>query len=55
MKENTAECLRDAVTALYENKELYKQYAANAKRLSEELNWETEFAKLMAAERQMMS
>ena len=26
-----------------------------AKRLSEELNWETEFAKLMAAERQMMS
>lgn len=55
LKENTAECLRDAVTALYENKELYKQYAANAKRLSEELNWETEFAKLMAAERQMMS
>ena len=55
LKENTAECLRDAVTVLYENKELYKQYAANAKRLSEELNWETEFAKLMAAERQMMS
>lgn len=55
LKENTAECLRDAVTVLYENKELYKQYAANAKRLSEELNWETEFAKLMAAERLMMS
>ena len=55
LKENTAECLRDAVMTMYENEELYREYSANAKRLSEELNWETEFAKLMAAERQMMS
>lgn len=53
LKENTAECLRDAVMTLYENEELYKQYAANAKILSEELNWETEFAKLIAIEKQM--
>lgn len=55
LKENTAECLRDVVMTMYENEELYREYSANAKRLSEELNWETEFAKLMAAERQMMS
>jgi glycosyltransferase involved in cell wall biosynthesis len=53
LKENTAECLRDAVMTMYENEELYREYSANAKRLSEELNWETEFAKLIAIEKQM--
>lgn len=53
LKENTAECLRDAVMTMYENEELYREYTANAKRLSEELNWETEFAKLLAIEKQM--
>lgn len=53
LKENTAECLRDAVMTMYENEELYREYSANAKRLSEELNWETEFAKLLAIEKQM--
>jgi hypothetical protein len=38
---------------MYENEELYREYSANAKRLSEELNWETEFAKLLAIEKQM--
>lgn len=53
LKENTAEYLRDAVMTMYENEELYREYSANAKRLSEELNWETEFAKLLAIEKQM--
>lgn len=53
LKENTAECLRDAVMTMYENEGLYREYSANAKRLSEELNWETEFAKLLAIEKQM--
>lgn len=53
LKENTAECLRDAVMTMYENEELYREYSANAERLSEELNWETEFAKLLAIEKQM--
>lgn len=53
LKENTAECLRDAVMTMYENEELYREYSANAKRLSEELNWETEFSKLLAIEKQM--
>lgn len=53
LKENTAECLRDAVMTMYENEELYREFSANAKRLSEELNWETEFAKLLAIEKQM--
>jgi glycosyltransferase involved in cell wall biosynthesis len=55
LKENTAECLRDAVTKLYADADLYAQYARNAKKMSEELNWETEFAKLIAIERQMQS
>lgn len=55
LHENTAECLRDAVMTLYENEELYKLYAANAKLLSDELNWETEFAKLIAKEKQIIS
>lgn len=50
LKKNTAENLKDAVLLLHNNKELYDMYSKNATIAANELNWETEFKKLIDAE-----
>lgn len=47
LKENSPEALNEAVEILYNNKELYDMYAKNAQTTANELNWETEFKKLV--------
>lgn len=51
MKDNTPESLRDCVMRLYEDKELYGKCSKNALILSSEINWENEFARLIAFEK----
>jgi glycosyltransferase involved in cell wall biosynthesis len=47
LKENTPECFSEAVITLYNDPELMKKYSRNAFKMSDELNWETEFEKLI--------
>lgn len=54
IEENTPQALADAVLKLYRNKDLYNTLAENARILSQELNWENEFQKLIEAEEQML-
>lgn len=54
LPDNTPQSLADAVRQLYQDHELYMQLAANAKRMSQEVNWENEFQKLINAERSML-
>lgn len=51
--ENTPKALADAVMKLYQDEELYSTLAGNAKRMSQELNWENEFCKLIDVEKAM--
>lgn len=53
--ENTPEAFAEAVIKLYTGKEFYEKCAENAKKLSEEVNWENEFAKLLEIEKEMLS
>ena len=53
LKENTPEELKNAVLLLYNNTELYEMYSKNAIIAANELNWETEFQKLIVAERNL--
>lgn len=54
LKENTPEALKNATLLLYNDKELYKTYSENATIAVNELNWETEFKKLIDAEINLM-
>lgn len=54
LSENTPEAFAEAVIRLYTDPALYAMLAANAGKLSDEVNWENEFDKLLQAERQMM-
>ncbi len=54
LKENTPKELRDAVMLLYSDKELYQTCSNNAKIAANEINWETEFKKLIDAEIELM-
>lgn len=54
LEENTPDCLANAVRKLYTDKELYVVCSQNAKKMSKELNWETEFRKLIAYEKGLM-
>lgn len=54
LENNTPEAFVEAVLRLYTDKNFYNTCAANAKRLSQELNWETEFAELIAFETKLM-
>lgn len=54
LKENTPEALRDAATLLYNDQELYNMYSNNAITTINELNWETEFKKLIDFEISLM-
>ena len=47
IQEDTA----DAVIKLYTDKEFYDSCARNAKKLSDDINWENEFKKLIAVEK----
>ena len=51
LDENTPECFAKAAIKLYTDKEFYNMCAANANKLSEEVNWETEFSRLIEIER----
>lgn len=54
LNENTAEALKDAVLLLYYNRELYEEYSKNAIKASNELNWESEFKKLIDIELKLL-
>ena len=54
LPDNSPQSLADAVLRLYQNSELYQQLAENSKRMSQELNWENEFARLIRAERKIL-
>lgn len=55
ISENTPRALADAAMKLYRDEELYGNLAKNAKRMSQEINWENEFGKLIAAEKAMLN
>ena len=50
--ENTPEAFAEAVIKLYTDKEFYNKCAENAKKLSDEINWENEFSKLIHFEKE---
>lgn len=54
LKENTPQEFAKAAIKLYEDKEFYKACAQNAKRLSDDINWENEFVKLLEFEKRMI-
>lgn len=54
LEDNTPECFAATVRTLYEDKELYNRLANNACRLSREVNWETEFSRLIQRERELV-
>ena len=55
LKEDTPEAFAEAMVKLYTDKELYNAYSKNAIRLSEEVNWENEFQRLVVLERGMIN
>ncbi len=55
LEENTPECFAEAVKKLYTDKAFYDTCAKNAVKLSEEVNWETEFARLIEIEREWVN
>ena len=55
LEENTPQCFADAVKKLYTDKEFYDACAENADKLSREINWETEFARLIEIEREWVN
>ncbi len=54
LEENTPQAFAEAVRKLYQDRELYERLSANALRLSEEVNWETEFRRLLERERELV-
>ena len=54
LPDNTPQSLANGVLQLYQNRELYQKLAENAKRMSQEVNWENEFQNLLDAERRML-
>lgn len=53
IEQNTPECFAHAVKKLYLDKEFYNTCANNAKQMSQEINWENEFNKLLQAEKEL--
>ncbi len=54
MEDNSPETFAKAVVRLYTDKEFYEQCARGAQKMSNEVNWETEFARLIQAEKEML-
>lgn len=52
--QDTPEAFAEAAIRLYQDKELYNTLAQNAQRLSAEVNWETEFGRLIEAEKALL-
>ena len=52
--DNTPKSLADAVMWLYKDRDLYQKLVENAKRMSQEVNWENEFTKLIDSEKGML-
>ena len=52
--ENTPEAFAEAAKKLYTDKELYATLAEGAARLSDEVNWEGDFARLISREREIL-
>ena len=55
LKENTSEEFAKAAIKFYEDKDFYKKCAENAIKMSNELNWENEFCKLINIEKNMLT
>lgn len=55
ISENTPKAFAEAVIKLYTDKELYARCVENAKKLSDEVNWENEFAQLIAFESKIVN
>ena len=47
LDEVTPQKIAEAILYLYQNKEVYQTMAKNAKKMSEEMNWEAESKKLL--------
>ena len=54
LSENAPEELAKTILKLYQDKELYQTLAGNARKMSQELNWENEFRKLIDIEQSMI-
>lgn len=54
LEKDTPECFADAVRKLYEDKDFYETCSKNAIKLSNELNWENEFQKLISFEEKLL-
>ena len=52
---NTPQAFANAVIKLYEDNEFYEACAKGAKRMTEEVNWETEFKRLITIEREWLN
>lgn len=50
LSENTPHALAEAIKKLYADHTLYEELAANSRKMSQEINWENEFGKLIHAE-----
>lgn len=55
LDDNKPETFARAVIRLYTDKEFYAQCAKNAEKMSEEVNWETEFSRLIEFERKLVN
>lgn len=52
--DNSPHTLAEAIIKLYNDKEFYMECSRNAKKLSDEVNWENEFDKLLNVERELI-
>ena len=55
LKEDTPECLAEAVKMLYNDKDLYNTLKNNTEKLIADLNWESEFDKLLKREEKLFN
>ena len=55
LESNTPQDIEKAIRLLHEDNALYDQCKANANKLSHEINWETEFSKLIDYEEMLVS
>lgn len=55
LPDNSPQSLANAVLQLYQDRGLYQKLAENAKRMSQEVNWENEFGRLIQAETKMLN
>lgn len=55
IKDNTPESVAEAIRLLYTDRELYNTLVVGAENLSREVNWECDFARVIAFERELFS